>query len=84
MSYLPLNVQWHGLTIGRPKGYSGSNKKGVSIMMVDFGLHGLCGGIIGHEMSSLSRPNSPHSSSSSAIYYPPVHSRPSIQMPTNW
>ena len=49
--------------------------------MVDLGLHDLCGGFIGSDAYEYSRTTSPESSSSSAIYYPPVYCRPASHMP---
>lgn len=84
MSSLPLSLHWYNLTSSRTKCNGGTGKPSLSIMMVDFGLHDLCGGIIGHDAYSTDRTTSPDSSSSSAIYYPPVYSRPAIQMPKIW
>ena len=82
MSSLPMSFQWYNLTTSRPK-YNERPSKSY-IMMVDFGLHDLCGGIVGQDFYSNSKSTSPESSSSSAIYYPPVYSRPAIQMPKIW
>ena len=82
MSSLPLSLQCYNLATYLPKcNERSAGKNSMSIMMVDFGLHDLCGGIIGHDAYSYSRTTSPESSSSSAIYYPHVYSRPAIQMP---
>ena len=81
MSSVPLSLQWYNLTTYRPKcNERSAGKNSMTIMMVDFGLHDLCGGMLGHDAYAYSRTTSPESSSSSAIYYPPVYSRPSIQI----
>ena len=84
MSYLPLSLQCYNLTTSRPKYDIRQQKTSMSIIMVDFGLHDLCSGIIGKDIYSDSRTASPESSSSSAIYYPNVYCRPAIQMPNIW
>ena len=82
MSSLPLSLQWYNLTTPRTvKCQERPSKNSLSIMMVDFGLHDLCGGIIGANAYEYSRTASPESSSSSALYYPPVYCRPAAHMP---
>ena len=81
MSSLPLSLQWYNLTTPRSVKCQEKDKNLLSIMMVDIGFHDLCGGIIGHDAYEYCRTTSPESSTSSAIYYPPVYCRPATQMP---
>ena len=82
MSSLPLSLQCYNLTTSRSlKCQERPNKNSLSIMMVDLGLHDLCGGFISTDFNEYSRTTSPESSSSSAIYYPPVYCRPASHMP---